>query len=239
MRRTLAVTALVAAVAIVTPRAEAPNVLTAKEKADGWVLLFDGITTKGWHGYNQASMPEGWAVKDAALTRVGKTTDISSDKEYSNFDFRFDWKIAEGGNSGVMYHVVESPKYKASFFTGPEYQLLDNLRHPDAKAGKNGNRSAGSDYDLYPPVADVTKPAGQWNESRIVIAGSHVEHWMNGKKLLEYELWTDAWKADVAASKFKAWPDYGLAKRGHLVLQEHEAEIAFRNLKIKELRPAM
>ncbi len=235
MRRMLALTMLAAAAVGVATRADTPNTLTAQEKADGWVLLFDGSTTAGWHGYNQTTMPEGWAVKDGALTRVGKATDIASDKEYASFDFKFDWKIAQGGNSGVMYHVVESPNYKSSYFTGPEYQLLDNLRHPDAKAGKDGNRTAGSDYDLYPPSADVTKPAGEWNESRIVIKGSHVEHWMNGKKLLEYELWSDAWKAQVAASKFKAWPDYGLAKSGHIVLQEHEAEVAFRNIKIKVL----
>ncbi len=235
MRRMLALTMLAAAAVGVATRADTPNTLTAQEKADGWVLLFDGSTTAGWHGYNQTTMPDGWAVKDGALTRVGKTTDIASDKEYASFDFKFDWKIAQGGNSGVMYHVVESPNYKSSYFTGPEYQLLDNLRHPDAKAGKDGNRTAGSDYDLYPPSVNVTKPAGEWNESRIVIKGSHVEHWMNGKKLLEYELWSDAWKAQVAASKFKAWPDYGLAKSGHIVLQEHEAEVAFRNIKIKVL----
>ncbi len=235
MKRVLMFTVLAASTALVMARADAPNTLTAAEKADGWVLLFDGTTTAGWHGYNQTTMPEGWAVKDGALTRVGKTTDISSDKEYGNFDFRFDWRIAAGGNSGVMYHVVESPKYKSSYFTGPEFQLLDNLRHPDAKAGKNGNRTAGSDYDIYAPAADVTKPIGEWNEARIVINGAHVEHWMNGKKLLEYEQWSDKWKADVAASKFKEWPDYGLAKTGHLVLQEHDFEVAFRNMKIKAL----
>ena len=180
MRRMLALTVLAAAAVGVATRADTPNTLTAQEKADGWVLLFDGSTTAGWHGYNQTTMSEGWAVKDGALTRVGKATDIASDKEYASFDFKF-------------------------------Y------------------------YDLYPPSADVTKPAGEWNESRIVIKGSHVEHWMNGKKLLEYELWTDAWKAQVADSKFKAWPDYGLAKSGRIVLQEHEAEIAFRNIKIKVL----
>ena len=236
MTRTM-LAAFIAAFVAAAPlgAADAMNTLTDKEKADGWKLLFDGQTTKGWHGYNQTSVPEGWAVKDGALTRVAKTTDIVSDEEFENFALQFDWKLAQNGNSGVFYHVIESPKYKEVYFTGPEYQLLDNLRHPDAKAGKDGNRTAGSDYDLYPPSADVTKPAGEWNESRIVIKGSHVEHWMNGKKLLEYELWSDAWKAQVAASKFKAWSDYGLAKSGHIVLQEHEAEVAFRNLKIKVL----
>ena len=129
MRRMLALTMLAAAAVGVATRADTPNTLTAQEKADGWVLLFDGSTTAGWHGYNQTTMSEGWAVKDGALTRVGKATDIASDKEYASFDFKFDWKIAQGGNSGVMYHVVESPSYKSSYFTGPEYQLLDNLRH--------------------------------------------------------------------------------------------------------------
>ena len=209
MKRVLMFTVLAASTALVMARADAPNTLTAAEKAGGWVLLFDGTTTAGWHGYNQATMPEGWAVKDGALTRVGKTTDISSDKEYGSFDFRFDWKIAAGGNSGVMYHVVESPKYKSSYFTGPEFQLLDNLRHPDAKAGKNGNRTAGSDYDIYAPAADVTKPIGEWNEARIVINGAHVEHWMNGKKLLEYELWSDSGRRTSRPASSRSGPITG------------------------------
>jgi hypothetical protein len=233
MNRALILTVLLASGSFAAVRADAPNTLTAQEKADGWVLLFDGTTTAGWHGYNRSAIPAGWAVKDGALTRVDKTTDIASDKEYANFDLRFDWKIAPNGNSGLMFHVVESPKYPEPFFTGPEFQLLDNLGHPDGKNGKD--RWAGANYALHAPSQDTTKPVGEWNECRLVVHDSHVEHWMNGVKVVEYELWSDDWKARVAASKFKQWPDYGLAKSGHIVLQEHGAEIAFRNVKIKVL----
>ena len=237
MRNGLITFAILAAAVIAGAAADSAglNTLTAAEKADGWRLLFDGQTTAGWRGYRKDTCPPGWKVVDGALTRVADAGDIITVEKFQNFDLKFDWKISKNGNSGVFYHVAEGPDLDYVFRTGPEYQLLDNERHPDAKAGKNGNRTAGSDYDLYPPSVNVTKPAGEWNESRIVIKGSHVEHWMNGKKLLEYELWTDAWKAQVADSKFKAWPDYGLAKSGHIVLQEHEAEIAFRNIKIKVL----
>ncbi len=123
MTRTMLAAAFIAAFVAAAPlgAADAMNTLTDKEKADGWKLLFDGQTTKGWHGYNQTSVPEGWAVKDGALTRVAKTTDIVSDEEFENFDLQFDWKLAKNGNSGVFYHVIESPKYKEVYFTGPEY----------------------------------------------------------------------------------------------------------------------
>jgi hypothetical protein len=224
-------TVLILGTALVT--AQQPNTLTADEKAAGWKLLFDGATTAGWHGYGQRSMPEGWAVKDGALTRVGKTTDIVTDDEYGSFELRFDWRIAQGGNSGVMFHVVESPKFKEPYLTGPEFQVLDNAGHPDGKNGKD--RWAGANYALHAPVQDTTKPVGEWNECRLVVNGPHVEHWMNGVKVVEYDLWSDDWKARVAASKFKQWPDYGMAKSGRIVLQEHGFEVAFRNVKIKVL----
>jgi hypothetical protein len=231
----LALALSLAAVVAAAPlrAADAPdNTLTAKEKADGWQLLFDGTTTAGWHGYNQPGFPEGWAVRDGALTRVsGPTVDIVTDKEYANFDLQFDWKIAPKGNSGLFFHVVESPDLKSTYFSGPEYQLIDNEGHPD---GKNGpDRWAGANYALDAPVQNTAHPVGEWNHSRLVVNNGHVEHWMNGVKVVEYELWSDAWKAKVANSKFKQWPAYGMAKTGHIALQEHGAEIAFKNLKIK------
>ena len=234
MTRTL-LAAFIAAFVAAAPlgAADAVNTLTDKEKADGWKLLFDGQTTKGWHGYNQTSVPEGWAVKDGALTRVAKTTDIVSDEEFENFDLQFDWKLAKNGNSGLFYHVVESPKYKEVYFTGPEYQLLDNEGHPD---GKNGpDRFSGANYALHAPSQNTVHTPGEWNQSRIVVNNGHVEHWLNGVKVVEYELWSNDWKTRVANSKFKAWPDYGMAKAGRLALQEHGFEVAFRNIKIKPL----
>jgi Domain of Unknown Function (DUF1080) len=234
MTRTMLIaffTSLVAAAPL--GAADAPNTLTDKEKADGWKLLFDGQTTTGWHGYNQKGMPEGWAVKDGALTRVSKTTDIVSDEEFANFELRFDWKLAKNGNSGLFFHVVESPKYKDTYLTGPEFQLLDNEGHPDSKNGPD--RFAGANYALHAPTRNTVHAPGEWNHSRLVVNNGHVEHWMNGVKVVEYELWSDDWKARVANSKFKQWPDYGLAKSGRIALQEHGAEVAFRNLKIKVL----
>jgi hypothetical protein len=178
-------------------------------------------------------MPEGWAVKDGALTRVAKTTDIVSDEEYANFELQFDWMIAKNGNSGLFFHVVESPKYKDTYYTGPEFQLLDNAGHPDAKNGPD--RWAGANYALHAPTKNTAHGPGEWNQCRLVVNNGHVEHWMNGAKVVEYELWSDDWKARVAKSKFTQWPDYGMAKSGHIALQEHGAEIAFRNLKIKVL----
>lgn len=234
MRRLLFLIATLAWAAVATAgAADEPNTLTPKEKSDGWVLLFDGSTTKGWHGFNRQGVPVGWEAKDGALTRVSKTVDLVSDNEYANFDLQFDWKIAPNGNSGLMFHVVESPKYAESYFTGPEFQLLDNLGHPDGKNGKD--RWAGANYALHAPSQDTTKPVGEWNACRLVVNKGHVEHWMNGVKIVEYELWSDDWKARIAASKFKQWPNYGMAKSGHIVLQEHGAEIAFRNVKIKVL----
>ena len=133
---------------------DAPNTLTDKEKADGWKLLFDGQTTNGWHGYNQKGMPEGWAVKDGALTRVAKTTDIVSDEEYANFELQFDWRIAKNGNSGLFFHVVESPKYRDTYYTGPEFQLLDNAGHPIERLLHRPEAAAGKDRDLLGPGGD-------------------------------------------------------------------------------------
>jgi 3-keto-disaccharide hydrolase len=234
MTRTM-LAAFIAALAAAAPigAADAPNTLTDKERADGWKLLFDGQTTAGWHGYKQKGMPEGWAVKDGALTRVAKTTDIVSDEEFANFELQFDWKIAKNGNSGLFFHVVESPKYKETYYTGPEFQLLDNAGHPD---GKNGpDRWAGANYALHAPTQNTAHGPGEWNQCRLIVNNGHVEHWMNGAKVVEYELWSDDWKARVAKSKFTQWPDYGMAKSGRIALQEHGAEIAFRNLKIKVL----
>ena len=234
MRRTVFI-AFIAALLAAAPigAADAPNTLTDKEKAEGWKLLFDGATTAGWHGYNQKGMPEGWAVKDGALTRVGKTTDIVTDEEFANFELQFDWKLAKNGNSGVFFHVVESPKYEAAYYTGPEFQLLDNEGHPD---GKNGpDRWAGGNYALHAPAQNTAHAPGEWNQCRLVVNNGHVEHWMNGVKVVEYELWGDDWKTRVAKSKFKQWPDYGMARSGRIALQEHGFEVAFRNIKIKPL----
>ena len=214
----------------------APNTLSEAEQKEGWTLLFDGRTTSGWRGFKQQTMPDGWKVLDGALTRVGKAGDIVTIRQYASFDLKFDWRIAPKGNSGVFFHVTEGPDLNAVYRTGPEYQLLDNDGHPDAKNGPD--RFAGGNYALHPPVNAVTRPIGEWNQSRIVVRGPHVEHWLNGVKVVEYELWSDDWKARVAKSKFNTMPRYGLEKTGHIALQDHGDEVAFRNIKIKVLENA-
>ena len=210
-----------------------PNTLTAQQKKDGWKLLFDGKTLDGWRGWKQQGPPDGWKVVDGAITRVAKAGDLITVDQYASFDFTFEWRIAKNGNSGVFFHVAEAPDLPNPFTTGPEYQLLDNDGHPDAKNGPD--RLAGGNYALHPPVNAVAKPIGQWNASRILVNGPRVEHWLNGAKVVEYELWSADWKDRVSKSKFNAMPRYGLEKTGHIALQDHGDEVAFRALKIKVL----
>lgn len=208
------------------------NVLTAAERAAGWRPLFDGRTLNGWRGYHMSAPPSGWQVVDGAITRVAEGGDLITNDEFGNFELALEWKISPGGNSGIIYRVVEDSLLDYVWRSGPEYQVLDNARHPD---GRDPKTSAGSDFALYAPVRDVTRPVGEWNQARIVVNGNHVEHWMNGVKLLEYELGSPDWEARVAASKFHTMPRYGRAARGHIALQDHEAWVAYRNIRIRPL----
>lgn len=209
----------------------AQNTLTDEERAAGWRLLFDGHSTAAWRGYKSQTMPEGWQAVDGALTRVAEATDIITREQFQDFELALEWKIPAGGNSGIMFRVTEDAEL--TYHTGPEMQILDNAGHPD---GANPATSTGSNYALHAPSADVAKPAGEWNSVRLVVKGNHVEHWLNGTKIVEYELGSDEWKKLVAASKFNAWPGYGRAPKGHIALQDHGAAIAFRNIKIRELK---
>jgi len=221
------------------------NQLTKKEKAEGWVLLFDGKTTNGWKGYNKTSFPTGWEVVDGTLHCKGSEEggagvrdggDIVTTKEYSDFHLKLEWKIAPGGNSGIFYLGKEDPKWPAVYFTAPEMQVLDNERHPDAHAGKDGNRMAGSLYDLIPAIPQNAKPAGEWNTAEIEVSHGRVWHRQNGKTVVEYQLGTDDWNKLVAGSKFPALnPDWAnVAKAGLIGLQDHGNDVWFRNIKILE-----
>jgi hypothetical protein len=214
--------------------APAPNTLTDKEKADGWKLLFDGKTTDGWRAYRGKDVPDVWKVIDGALVVSPKNGkhggDIVTNDEYANFDLAFEWKVTPGANSGIMYRVGESKG--EPYETGPEYQILDNKKHAD---GKNPKTSAASCYALYAPTKDVTKPVGEWNQGRIVVNGNHVEHWLNGEKVVEYDFGSDDWNKRMGASKFAQMDHYGKEKKGHIDLQFHGDEVAYRNIKIKVL----
>jgi hypothetical protein len=222
-----------------------PNELASSEKAEGWTLLFDGTTNTGWRGVNKDHFPAGWEVVDGTLHCKGSGQgeagsedggDILYNKEFSNFHLKIDWKIGEGGNSGIFYlgkEVEDWPIYK----TAPEFQILDNDRHIDSNLGKDGNRKAASLYDLIPANPQNTKPAGEWNSAEILVYNGTVVHKQNGETVLEYHLWTDDWKNLVADSKFPALnPDWAeVAKSGYIALQDHGDDVWFKNIKIKEL----
>ena len=204
-----------------------PNTLTAAERASGWRLLFDGRTTAGWRGFRQGVMPGGWDVVEGALTRVSAGGDIVTIDEFGDFELRLEWRIAPGGNSGIMYRVSEAAE--ATYFTGPEMQVLDNAGHPD---GLSPLSSAGACYGLYPPTSDVTRAVGSWNDVRIVAVGAHVEHWLNGMRIVEYDIGSADWLMRVQASPFRDLPRYGREPRGRIALQDHGDRVAYRNVKI-------
>lgn len=214
------------------------NVLTETEKAQGWQLLFDGETLNGWRDYNGTGVTAPWVVEDGTLAALGKGDDangyIVTDKQYENFELVFDWKIAEGGNSGILYHVVERPKYKVPYVTGPEFQIIDNVGFPSKLEDW---QMACADYAMY--TADLSKaklnPAMKWNTSKIVFDNGHVEHWLNGVKVVEFEAWTNDWFNRKNSGKWENAPEYGLAHRGVFALQDHGDRAWFRNMKIKEL----
>ena len=193
-------------------------------------MLFDGRSLDAWRGFRNDRVPAGWQVVDGALTRVGEGGDLITRDEFGDFELALEWKVAEGGNSGIMYRVTEDAS--ATYETGPEMQVLDDARHKD---GESRLTAAGSAYGLYAAPAGVVKPAGEWNAVRILVRGSHVEHWLNGVKVVEYELGSPDWKAKVEASKFKQWPGYGRAAKGHIALQDHGDRVAYRGIKIRTL----
>ena len=208
------------------------NTLNAAERGAGWRLLFDGTSMNGWRAYQGDTMPPAWHVMNGSIMKNVPTTDIVTREQFANFELTFDWKLGRGGNAGAFYRATE--EYERVYWSAPEYQLLDDPNAPD---GRNRLTSAGAAYGLYPAPEGVVKPAGEWNAARIIVNGAHVEHWLNGRKLLEYEFWSPDWLAKVQASKFKDWPNYGRATRGHIALQgDHSGDLELRNIKIRELR---
>lgn len=212
------------------------NRLTGLEKQEGWQLLFDGESLEHFRGFRKNEVPPGWEVEDGAITLVGdRAGDIITKEQYGDFELSIDWKIAEGGNSGIFYHVSEDTTYANTYNSGPEMQVLDDERHPDAKMGVNGNRQAGSLYDLLPLSTPAAKPAGEWNRARLVVNDGNVEHWLNGKKVVTYTLGTPAWDSMVEASKFATMDGFGAEGEGHIALQDHGDRVWFKNIKIRPL----
>lgn len=216
----------------------AQNTLTEREKEEGWKLLFDGTTTDGWRSYNGDEFPDkGWEVDNGLLTVLadGGGGDIITEENYGNFELKLEWRVQKSGNSGIFYRAMEQPT-QPIYWSAPEYQILDNENHPDAGMGENGNRKAGSLYDLIPAKPQNANPYGEWNSVKIVANGAKIEHWQNGEKVVEYELWTNDWYEMIRNSKFASHPEFGDAREGYIGLQDHGDRVDFRNIKIKVLK---
>jgi hypothetical protein len=230
------------------------NRLTPQEEAAGWRLLWDGKTSEGWRSAKSETFPaKGWEAKDGVLTVLASggpgsaPGDIITRERYVDFELMADFKITKGANSGIKYFVqanldpINGAGEKAAVGSaiGLEFQILDDARHPDAKAGRDGNRTIGSLYDLIPAAAaKKPNPIGEWNTARILVNGRHVEHWLNGVKLLEYERGSEAFRRLVAESKYKNIPGFGEWPDGHILLQDHGNTVCFRNLKIRQGKTA-
>ena len=206
------------------------NQLTDADKTAGWKLLFDGKGTEGWRSFKKQSFPaRGWVVEDGWLHGLGKGGgDIITDAELDDFELEWEWKVAPGANSGVKYFITESRDAPV----GHEYQMIDDARGLSASQA-GGKKATASFYDVLKPTRMAAKPAGEVNQSRILVRGNHVEHWLNGVEVLEYECGSEAVKAAVAESKFKNTPGFGDKIKGHILLQDHNSEVWFRNLKIR------
>ena len=211
------------------------NTLTKKEKEEAWKLLFDGQTTNGWHNYGKDGI-SGWKVIDGVLYNSGDGSDhggdIVTDDEYESFELYIEWKINPQSNSGIFYHVNEQVE-DAVYLTGPEYQLLDDVGWPDKL---KESQYTGANYAINAPKNAKVKPLDEFNITRIIVNAHHVEHWLNGVKVVEYELWTEEWKENVKNSKWKDAPHYGIYKKGHIGLQDHGGLTQFRNIKIREIK---
>lgn len=213
--------------------------LSKKEKKEGWVLLFDGKTTEGWKGFKKAEVPTSWKIEDGALfldtdaKKAGATGgDIITVGEYENYELQIDWKISEGGNSGIIFGVQDDPKYGATYSTGPEMQVLDDDKHADGKIHKH---NSGDLYDLIAAPARYTKPVGQWNTAKIIKKDGKLTLILNGKVTAETTMGTEEWNKLVAGSKFKTWDGFGAFAKGHIALQDHGNKVWYKNIKLRQL----
>ena len=213
------------------------NSLGDEEKSAGWRLLFDGRSTAGWRGFKSTTVPASWKVENGSLLSrrdSNSTGDLITTDKFENFELLLEWKMTKGGNSGVIYRATED--HDQVWQSGPEYQILDNAGHLD---GLNRLASAGGCYAVFAPAKDVTRPLGEWNQTRILAEGKHVEHWLNGEKLVEYDIDSDRWEAHVKTSKFfltgYGQGNWGQAKSGHIGLQDYGGAIEYRDIKIRSI----
>ena len=205
---------------------------SAEVSGESWDQLSGDDCQELWRGYNDAAWPQGWRVEKGVLTRAEGGGDLMTVAVYADFDMQLEWKISPGGNSGIIYRV--STGDDASYFSGPEYQILDDGEHPDSK---QTSTSAGSLYALYARNRDVVEPVGEWNSARIVVRGDHVEHWLNDQKIVECEIGSDDWNKRVKNSKFAKWTQFGKNRKGHIALQDHGDLVSYRNIRIRRLAP--
>ena len=219
--------------------ANAQNDKPESPASEEWIILFDGSSTDGWRGFNQESLPVNWIIEDGALKSLGTGGDIGGDivygaREFDNFELSLEWKISEGGNSGIFYHVQEGDKYEAPYETAPEYQVLDDIGFTEPLKDW---QMLGADYAMHPanPEKKIVKSAGEWNTTRIIFTPEKVEHWLNGKKIVEFVPWSEEWYANRNDGKWEDYPDYGLAKTGLIGIQDHGSYIWYKNIKIKPL----
>ena len=203
----------------------------AQQTKTTWQVLFNGTSMNAWRGYKTDTVPAGWHIVDGTLAKETPVGDLVSKEEFGDFELELEWKIGEAGNSGILYRGTE--EYDHIYWSAPEYQLLDDIKATDNKTRLT---CAGAAYALYPSPEGHLKPVGEWNSTRIVARGPHIEHWLNGMKLLEYELGSPDWEAKVKSSKFAPYPNFGRAKKGHIALQgDHTGNLAFRNIRIRAL----
>lgn len=203
--------------------------LTQAEKAAGWELLFDGKSLEGWHSYLEESA-QGWLVEGGELLTKGGNGDLVTDEVFENFELELEWKISEKGNSGIIYLVDEKPENPSTYMTGPEYQIIDDINYPAKLAPA---QKSGANYALHPPMIAASNPVGTFNLAKISVINGKVEHWLNGKKVVSYELGTPEWEAIVDTTKFAKVPVYGRSKKGRIALQDHGGHVAFRNIRIR------
>lgn len=208
--------------------------VAAEPGAEPWISLFDGRTLAGWRGYHAEDGAGGWEVTDGALYGAGGQGDLMTVARYADFELELEWKVSAGGNSGIFYLAM--PGLPAIFEGAPEMQVLDDAGHRD---GADALTSAGAAYGLYAAPRGVVRPAGSWNQVRIRVLGNEVEHWLNGQRVVRYTLGSADWRARVRASKFRAWPDYGMSRRGHIGLQDHGDPVWYRHLRLRPLQGAM